>query len=389
MAAAESPLVPGSEYAGGALIAVDPNGQEAKLELRKYHLDVHIEDGFARTTIDQTYFNHEYGRLEGTFHFPLPPDAALSRLAMYVNGTLMEGGMAERDHARNVFETIRFTQRDPALLEWVDGTTFKMRVFPLEGRQEKRIVLSYTQRLPVNYGRSQYRFPSGHSLDTVRDWSFQARVKNGAILRLDSPTHPDHHEPPRTARPGPGRHAAPDVESWTATWSWICSIRPGEQASASRRRPLLDGRARTAAGYLMVRYRPDQLPAEARRGGSGATGSSSSSRPATAIRCWRGRRSTSSAACSPTPSTTTPSPSSPPARAPASSADEPRPVTPQNIAAAVEFLEGTHLIGALDLGGALTEGEPFLKSADNTYLVHVGSGIAAMGERREDARWLT
>ena len=37
--------------------------------------------------------------MEGTFYFPLPPDASLSRLAMYVDGDLMEGGMAERQHA--------------------------------------------------------------------------------------------------------------------------------------------------------------------------------------------------------------------------------------------------------------------------------------------------
>ena len=65
---------------------------------------------------------------------------------MYVDGKLMEGGMTERDHARNVYESVVYRQKDPALLEWVDGTTFKMRVFPLEARQEKRIVLSYTQR---------------------------------------------------------------------------------------------------------------------------------------------------------------------------------------------------------------------------------------------------
>src|SRR5262249_49910245 len=132
MAAADSPLVPASKHAGGALRAVDPNGQEVNLNLRKYHIDVHIEDGFARTTLHQTSFDQTWPRLEGTFSLPRPADAMLSRLAMYVeeNGMcrLMEGGMAERDHARNVFETIRHTQRDPALLEWVDGTTFKMRV---------------------------------------------------------------------------------------------------------------------------------------------------------------------------------------------------------------------------------------------------------------------
>src|SRR5262249_47433536 len=93
MCAAEAPLLPANDHAGGALVAIDPNGQEAKLTLRRFHIDVHIEDGFARTTIDQTYFNHHGDQLEGTFYFPLPPDASLSRLAMYVNGQLMEGGM--------------------------------------------------------------------------------------------------------------------------------------------------------------------------------------------------------------------------------------------------------------------------------------------------------
>src|SRR5262249_59013952 len=133
---AETPLVPGSQYSGGCLQAIDPNGQQAKISLRKCVVDAFIEDGFARTTIDQTYFNHESVQLEGTFYFPLPPDASLSRLAMYVADgkecKLMEGGMAERSHARNVYESIRYAQRDPALLEWVDGSTFKMRAFPLD-----------------------------------------------------------------------------------------------------------------------------------------------------------------------------------------------------------------------------------------------------------------
>ena len=80
---------------------------------------------------------------------------------MYVNGKLMEGGMAERQHARKVYETIRYERKDPALLEWVDGSTFKMRVFPLEGRREKRIILSYTQRLENHYGKNSVPIPCG------------------------------------------------------------------------------------------------------------------------------------------------------------------------------------------------------------------------------------
>src|SRR5262249_10768587 len=43
-----------------------------------------------------------------------------------------------------------------------------------------------------------------------------------------------------------------------------------------------------------------------------------------------------------------------------------------------------HLIGALDLGKALSEAQPILTAKPNGYLVHVGSGIPAMEERRQD-----
>jgi len=180
LAAAEPVLVPASAYSGGAVTVKSSDGTERPLTLRRYHVDVHIEDGFARTTIDQTYFNHLTRREEGTFHFPLPPDASISRLAMYVSGKLMEGGMVERDHGRNVFESIKYRMQDPALLEWIDGTTFKMRVFPLEPREEKRIILSYTQPLEALGAQSHYRFPIGHSLGDVDQFSVHVLVRGGA-----------------------------------------------------------------------------------------------------------------------------------------------------------------------------------------------------------------
>jgi len=170
------PPVPQSQDLGGALRSADGS---AVFTLRRFHVDVHVEDGMARTTIDQTYFNHLPSRQEGTFYFPLPPDASISRLAMYVNGKLMEGGMAEREEARRTFETIKHKMQDPALLEWLDGSTFKMRVFPLEGREEKRIVISYVQKLDTLHGRSTLRVPLGHSLGKTGQWSFLTRIKDG------------------------------------------------------------------------------------------------------------------------------------------------------------------------------------------------------------------
>ncbi len=378
MCAAEAPLVPPSKYAGGAIVVNDPSGQQSQLSLRKYHIDVHIEDGFARTTIDQTYFNHTMSRLEGTFYFPLPPDASLSRLAMYVNGQLMEGGMAERDFARQTFDNIVRRMKDPALLEWVDGSTFKMRVFPLEARQEKRIVLSYTQRLPVQYGRTPYRFPAGHSLETVRDWSFHARVKGGKGLSWASDTHPDLLK--ATTEKGDllldARQQDVKVEGDVALDLFDGGKQPRGDESAR-----FSSMDHEGARYFMVRYRPDLPAARERRHRDWVfLFESSAERDPLLARTQIEviRALLSNAEHDDTFAVVTA------ATHAGTFADEARPVTPENVAAAMQYLEETHLVGMLDLGKALAAARPFLKAARNPYLVHVGSGLPVLGETKAD-----
>jgi ferric-dicitrate binding protein FerR (iron transport regulator) len=388
MTAAETPLVPESKYSGGALIAVDSSGQEAKLSLRKYHVDVHIEDGFARTVIDQTYFNHAGFRMEGTFYFPLPPDASLSRLAMYVDGNLMEGGMAERDYARGVYEQIMWSQKDPALLEWVDGSTFKMRVFPLEARQEKRIIIGYTQRLPGLYGRSQFRFPAGHSLGLVNEWSFNGRVKNAGNLVVGSDSHqllgqdniPNDGASFRMKREGNdvvlNGKAANALLARDVTLNLVDPTAGAAQGTARFSRLFHEG-----SNYVMLRYRPDLKVEKQRQNRDWVFlfESSGDRDPLLArvqidvIRTLLSNAEHNDTFAILTAGTRVRSFNS-----------QPLPATPENIQEAINFLEGSHLIGALDLNQALVAAQPYLSQAQNPYLVHVGSGIAAMGERRPD-----
>jgi ferric-dicitrate binding protein FerR (iron transport regulator) len=394
MCAADAELLPANPQAGGALVAIDPNGQEAKLTLRRFHVDVHIEDGFARTTIDQTYFNHHAQQLEGTFYFPLPPDASLSRLAMYVNGQLMEGGMAERDHARNVYETIRYARRDPALLEWVDGSTFKMRVFPLEPRQEKRIILSYSQRLPSVYGRMSYRFPAGHSLQKVHDWSLEARVKNGAGWTWECSSHAlsAHEDKKDLLLFGSARDTATSRDV-------VLTIADPHHSDPLDEVAEFATEEHEAAKYLLVRYRPKvgtKLTSQ-RRDWTFLVETSGDRDPLVArvqIEVLRHLL----AYAQPDDTFTVLAAGT---RVQAFS-NAMLPVTPANVNAAVAFLEQAHLIGALDLGQALTEvaeraglGARSASEGRSSLafrapmgaaptIVHLGSGIPAMGERRDD-----
>lgn len=377
MAAAETPLVPDSKHRGGALVAVDPQGQQAKLSLRKYHVDVHIEDGFARTTIDQTYFNHLTSRLEGTFYFPLPPDASISRLAMYVNGKLMEGGMAERDHARNVFETIKHRALDPALLEWVDGSTFKMRVFPLEGRQEKRIVLSYTQRLGSNYGRTEYRFPVGHDMDSVRDWSVRLHVVDGERLRWKCSSHDLQAD----TKLGNLTLTSAEADAKPDRDVVFTLLDDANDSNQNDQLAKFSSVVHDGYRYMMLRYRPKLQTVERRPRRDwiflfDADGSRDPMLARVQIDIIKTllenaeHDDTFSVITAGTRVHTV--------------TEQPWPVTDENIMAAVKLLEQTQLIGALDINLALEACRDVARTVGEPTLVHVGSAIPILGQRASD-----
>jgi len=137
----------------GALVCKDEDGRPiGELGLKSHDVTVEILDGIAKTTVEENFENHTDRRLEGTFTFPLPSDASISRLAPEVNGKIEEGTCLERERAREVFESIVRRMHDPALLEWQPGGFFKCRVFPIEPRATKRVIVAYTQALPCFRG---------------------------------------------------------------------------------------------------------------------------------------------------------------------------------------------------------------------------------------------
>jgi tetratricopeptide (TPR) repeat protein len=162
---------------------------EWPLPVRELVVDVHVEDGHVRTTIDQTFFNHLERDLEGVYQFPLPPRAAISRLAMYVDGQRMEAGVVARDRGRDIYEQIVHRRRDPALLEWMQGNLFQVRIFPLPARTEKRILLSYTASLDELYDRGELRVPIPELDLPVGRVRYRVRVVDGVGQDFSSRSH--------------------------------------------------------------------------------------------------------------------------------------------------------------------------------------------------------
>ncbi|MEJ2753155.1 MAG: VIT domain-containing protein, partial [Chloroflexota bacterium] len=119
------------------------------LEIPYQRVDVTIEDQVATTHIEQLFRNPNDWMLEGTYFFPLPPDAAVSQLTMWVNGEPIEAKILKKEEAREIYDEIVRQLRDPALLEYVGTDAIQANVFPIPPMDERLVEIEYTTLLPA------------------------------------------------------------------------------------------------------------------------------------------------------------------------------------------------------------------------------------------------
>ncbi len=131
LASGESPI---------SLTASDGTG----LTLTRLEAKAVVEGPLAFTELHLTFQNPLDRRLEGRFAITLPDGAALSRFAMAQGSKWMEAEVVERQAARRAYEDFLHRRQDPALLENDGGNQFSARVFPIEPRGTKELIVSFS-----------------------------------------------------------------------------------------------------------------------------------------------------------------------------------------------------------------------------------------------------
>ena len=164
------------------------------LKIAFHRVDVQIDNQIAHTSIDMKFVNEGEGLAEGTFVFPLPLDASVDSLTMYINGQPIEAKILPADEARSVYDAIVRQYRDPALLEYVGTQAVQANIFPIPPGETRRIELSYSQVLEVDNGLVHYLYPfdvtSLVSSRPVEDASISIQVDSSdPISTIYSPSH--------------------------------------------------------------------------------------------------------------------------------------------------------------------------------------------------------
>lgn len=167
-------------FADGFIVIPRPNPlpNPFPLEVVYHKVDVKIDGQSAITKIDQSFYNPSQYQLEGYYIFPIPKGAVVNNFTMIINGKETKAELLDADKARKIYEDIVRQMRDPALLEYSEQNIFKLRIFPIEPRSEKKISISYAQVLESDNNLFEYIYP----LNTEK---FSAKPLKNVSVKID------------------------------------------------------------------------------------------------------------------------------------------------------------------------------------------------------------
>jgi len=164
-----------------------------QLVIRYHHVTVSIKDQLAVTHVDQVFYNPNDWTIEGTYIFPIPDDAAVSGFTLWVDGQPVEGRVLDATEARQTYEQIVSSMRDPALLEYIGRGAVQARVFPIPSQGERRIELEYTQALTAEGGLVRYIYPLNtekFSAQPIESVTISVDIQSSTPIRaVYSPSH--------------------------------------------------------------------------------------------------------------------------------------------------------------------------------------------------------
>jgi Ca-activated chloride channel family protein len=112
---------------------------------------------------------------------------------MVIDGKETKAELLDSDKARKIYEDIVRQMRDPALLEYSEQNIFKLRIFPIEPKSEKKISITYSQVLESDNNLFEYIYPLNtekFSAKPLKNVSVKIDLQsNEKIKNIYSPTH--------------------------------------------------------------------------------------------------------------------------------------------------------------------------------------------------------
>lgn len=150
-------VMPLTVDAAGLLKSV--SGEDNGLAIRSHKVVATINNGFAKTEVDQVFANTTDKDMEAVYTFPLPKQASLSELSFWADGREILGEVVEKERARKIYEDQKAKGNDTALAEQDDFKSFNVTVGRVPAGDEVRVRIVYYQPIEIDLNVGRYLYP--------------------------------------------------------------------------------------------------------------------------------------------------------------------------------------------------------------------------------------
>lgn len=124
--------------------------EEVKVLSRKISADTDRQGVLATISVEEEYNTANFTSQEVIYEFSLPNDAVVTDLKLGPN-LEFPGVIAPKGAAKKTYERELNRRRDPALLEQTGPRQYRLRVFPIPGKNETSILKGRNQRIQFKY----------------------------------------------------------------------------------------------------------------------------------------------------------------------------------------------------------------------------------------------
>lgn len=163
------------------------------LSIEELKTEVIIKANLSRVLLEQVFYNPNPRQIESELVFPVPRGASVENFSMFIDGKEVKAEMLDAEKARKIYLDIVRKLKDPALLEYIDRQSFRVRIFPVPGNGRRKIKLSYTQLLHSEGGMYEFVYPmriGKLAPQPIGQVSLKINVDSELPLRsIYSPTH--------------------------------------------------------------------------------------------------------------------------------------------------------------------------------------------------------
>ena len=179
-------------------------GTNTDLQIQDHNVSVSIEDGYAITTVENTFYNPSTNNLEGVYEFPVPENGTVVEFTVWINDVPVIGEVVEKERAKQLYAQEQAAGRNVGLTEKVSFYRFESHVSPVLPQQTTRTRIVYMQAADIEGGIGRYVYPleeGGTDQEKIDFWqtdntvhnqfSFDLNLRSGfPVDAVRAPAHP-------------------------------------------------------------------------------------------------------------------------------------------------------------------------------------------------------